>query len=90
MSGKGSAPRPFSVPQDDFASNWDRIFGKKKEEEMISERDIEDWDKESQAAYLKWARDYGLQQEPLIGFPSQYAAWKAAVKWVLEKYDSSN
>lgn len=30
--GKGSAPRPFSVDQDMFASNWDRIFGKKKKE----------------------------------------------------------
>lgn len=27
--GKGSAPRPFSVDQDTFASNWDRVFGKK-------------------------------------------------------------
>ena len=27
--GKGSAARPFSVTQDEFASNWDRIFGKK-------------------------------------------------------------
>lgn len=26
MSGKGSAPRPFSVDQTTFASNWDRIF----------------------------------------------------------------
>jgi len=29
--GKGSNPRPFSVDQDTFASNWDRIFGKKEE-----------------------------------------------------------
>lgn len=28
MSGKGSAPRPFEVDQDTFASNWDRVFGK--------------------------------------------------------------
>lgn len=27
--GKGSAPRPFGVDQDTFASNWDTIFGKK-------------------------------------------------------------
>ena len=27
--GKGSAARPFSVNQDEFTSNWDRIFGKK-------------------------------------------------------------
>lgn len=24
---KGSAPRPFAVTQDEYASNWDRIFG---------------------------------------------------------------
>ena len=30
--GKGSKPRPYSVPQDQFASNWDTIFGKKKQD----------------------------------------------------------
>lgn len=29
--GKGSAPRPIGVSKEEFASNWDRIFGKKKE-----------------------------------------------------------
>ena len=32
MSGKGSSPRPFSVSQDQFGSNWDTIFGKKKQD----------------------------------------------------------
>ena len=27
MSGKGSAPRPFSVDADTYASNYDAIFG---------------------------------------------------------------
>ena len=27
--GKGDSPRPYSVTQEEFASNWDRIFGKK-------------------------------------------------------------
>ncbi len=31
-AGKGSKSRPFSVTQDEFASNWDRIFSKKNEE----------------------------------------------------------
>ncbi len=31
MSGKGSRPRPFSVSQEEFGNNFDRIFGKKKE-----------------------------------------------------------
>ena len=30
MSGKGSAPRPYAVDAKTFASNWDRIFGKKE------------------------------------------------------------
>lgn len=28
--GKGSKPRPFSVSQEEFDNNFDRIFGKKK------------------------------------------------------------
>lgn len=31
MSGKGSSPRPFSVPRKKFDENWDKIFGKKKD-----------------------------------------------------------
>ncbi len=30
--GKGSRPRPYSVDQKTFDSNWDNIFGKKKKE----------------------------------------------------------
>lgn len=28
MSGKGSSPRPYSVPQKKFDENWDKIFKK--------------------------------------------------------------
>jgi hypothetical protein len=28
MSGKGSTPRPFSVPLEDFAASFEHIFGK--------------------------------------------------------------
>lgn len=55
---------------------------------MISEVDIEDWDEESQKAYLKWAKDYGLEQEPVIGMPSQAAAWRAAITWVTSRMKS--
>ena len=27
--GKGSNPRPFEIPKDQFRNNWDVIFGKK-------------------------------------------------------------
>lgn len=30
--GKGSTPRPFNIPKEDFRDNWDRIFNKKREE----------------------------------------------------------
>jgi len=41
MSGKGSSPRPFSVTQDEYANNFDRIFRKDKriEEEQKQEDD---------------------------------------------------
>lgn len=28
--GKGSKPRPLSIPRKQFENNWDRIFGQKK------------------------------------------------------------
>ena len=28
--GKGSSPKPYSVSQEQFADNWEKIFGKKK------------------------------------------------------------
>lgn len=34
MSGKGSAPRPFSVSQKEFDNNFDTIFGKKEKKEQ--------------------------------------------------------
>jgi hypothetical protein len=33
MSGKGDSRRPVKVPQKQVDDNWDKIFGKKKEEE---------------------------------------------------------
>jgi len=36
--GKGSAPRPYSVDQNTFSSNWDKIFGdKRKQEDAVIE-----------------------------------------------------
>jgi hypothetical protein len=32
--GKGSSPRPFSIGAETYASNWDRIFNKNKEQTM--------------------------------------------------------
>mgnify|MGYP003344966357 CR=1 FL=1 len=35
--GKGSAPRPFSVANEEYASRWDAIFGKDKNKEQKKE-----------------------------------------------------
>lgn len=31
--GKGSAPRPFSVTNDEYANRWDAIFGRDQPKE---------------------------------------------------------
>lgn len=54
---------------------------------MISDVDIEDWDKESQEAYLKWAEDYGISYEPWIGQPDVVAAFKAGMDFMKGKYE---
>lgn len=36
---KGSRPRPYSVSQDQFANNYDAIFGKKKTEEPVDTKE---------------------------------------------------
>ena len=35
--GKGSRPRPFSVPQDKFSDNWDKIFKNEYQDELSTE-----------------------------------------------------
>lgn len=37
MSGKGSRPRPYSVSQEEFGNNFDRIFGKSKMTPRVQE-----------------------------------------------------
>jgi len=41
MSGKGSATRPFSVTNEEYAKRWDAIFGRdlKKEDDLKNEDD---------------------------------------------------
>ena len=38
MSGKGSAPRPYSVSYDEFSKSFDAIFKKGKENEAVERR----------------------------------------------------
>jgi hypothetical protein len=53
--GKGSAPRPFSVSQDEYANSFDRIFRKniKAAEEMHSDKEYELGTKEDYEAFAK-------------------------------------
>ena len=37
--GKGSAPRPFSVANEEYANRWDAIFGKDKPEQPKKDDD---------------------------------------------------
>ena len=39
MSGKGSTPRPLSVPRKVYDNNWDRIFGKKIKKENSKKKE---------------------------------------------------
>jgi len=36
--GKGSSPRPFSVSQETFANNYDKIFRKPTQQELDDEK----------------------------------------------------
>lgn len=40
--GKGSAPRPFSVPKEQFDRNWEEIFGKKNNQEQERSKEKEE------------------------------------------------
>ena len=57
---------------------------------MINEHDIKDmWDKETQEAYLKWAKEYGVPYDPWQGQPAVSAAWIAAIKWYRERKEQA-
>lgn len=41
--GKGSKPRPFSVDKETFDNNFDKIFGKKKEDNTgVTQNEFQD------------------------------------------------
>lgn len=57
--GKGSAPRPFSVSQEEFANNFDAIFRKniKAAEEIHSDKGYKLGTKEGYEAFNKKRQD---------------------------------
>lgn len=42
--GKGSTPRPFSVSQEQFANNWDKIFNRDIRAEEEAKLEDEAWE----------------------------------------------
>lgn len=38
MNGKGDTPRPLSISQKEFESNWERIFNTKEKNNVTSQR----------------------------------------------------
>lgn len=38
-AGKGSTPRPVSIPQKEFEERWDAIFKKPAKEEPVTDKD---------------------------------------------------
>ena len=46
--GKGSAPRPYSVTQEEYDNRWDAIFGRKSVTEESSDTDDEDLDEDTE------------------------------------------
>lgn len=51
MSGKGSAPRPFNVSNDEYANRWDAIFGKDKCDHKVWKLSDKDPDQPDQTLY---------------------------------------
>ena len=45
--GKGSAPRPYGVDHETFASNWDKIFGNRNANDNFEDKPAEPKERES-------------------------------------------
>jgi hypothetical protein len=62
--GKGSAPRPFSVSQEEYANRFDAIFKKniKAAEEMHSDKGYELGTKEGYEAFAKKRQEAALDE----------------------------
>ncbi len=58
-NGKGSKPRPLSVPFDAFASNWERIFAPKEETSATS---VPHTDTQTQTQQKKKRKSYEPNQ----------------------------
>ena len=57
--GKGSAPRPYSVSQEEFDNRWDTIFGKKEKKPRQEEFELESLDPDERSWYYD---DHGIKR----------------------------
>ena len=62
--GKGSAPRPFSVSQEEYSNRFDAIFKKniKAAEEIHSDKGYQLGNKEDQEAFAKKRQEAALDE----------------------------
>lgn len=60
--GKGSKPRPFSVSQEKFGNNWDKIFSNKNEDTSTKRNETDQTSKSFKSGELVVP---GLQQDSL-------------------------
>lgn len=56
MAGKGSRPRPFSVPLEEYNNNLDRIFGEKPKKERYVPPPLPDMSEEPKKT-IDWGND---------------------------------
>jgi hypothetical protein len=71
MSGKGSVPRPFSVDQETFGDNWDRVFGQKSkiQHEIDAVRRMRDARSEGERQSAAWLKPEHYDHEPTLICP---------------------
>lgn len=62
MAGKGSKPRPLSIPESQFNDNWDKIFGGKKREELLIQSATTDIDR-SELSGDTWEDIFALKDK---------------------------
>lgn len=59
--GKGSAPRPFSVTNEEYAQRWDMIFGRDQKEKEKREKALDELARINQELGL-----YDEEYNPLV------------------------
>ena len=68
--GKGDSPRPYSVSQDKFASNWELTFSKRNPKELEdAQREDEEFERIGSKSYQCWCYNCNLDRKTEQGWP---------------------